>query len=232
MIEIKALHKHFGKLKILKEISFTISEGGIYAILGPNGSGKSTLLKSILGQVIPGSGEIRIDGQTVSGKCDYRHKIIYLPQAIQFPENLTVTELLHMVSDIRSGAIRKAELIITFGLGPFMNQKLRDLSGGTRQKVNIVLAFMYDAPICILDEPTVGLDPIALIQLKELIASERKRNKVILLTTHIMPLVEELDAEVIFLLEGKIRFRGTLARIEAETGQKSLERAIAKMLTP
>lgn len=232
MIEIKALHKHFGKLKILKEISFTISEGGIYAILGPNGSGKSTLLKSILGQVIPGSGEIRIDEQAILGKCDYRHKIIYLPQAIQFPENLTVTELLHMVSDIRPGAIRKAELITAFGLAPFLNQKLRDLSGGTRQKVNIVLAFMYDAPICILDEPTVGLDPIALIQLKELIASERKRNKIILLTTHIMPLVEELNAEVIFLLEGKIRFRGTLARIEAETGQKSLERAIAKMLTP
>ncbi|MDW3191128.1 MAG: ABC transporter ATP-binding protein [Cytophagales bacterium] len=230
MISINALHKTFGKLQVLEDVSFTINKGGIYAILGPNGSGKSTLLKSILGQVIPTGGKIEIDHRSICKEHKYRQHLIYLPQTTQFPENLRVAELLTMVEDLRPEAVRKDELINYFGLETYLKHKLGDLSGGTRQKVNIVLAFMYDAPICILDEPTVGLDPVALIKLKELIEQERRRNKVILMTTHIMPLVEEMKAEIIFLLEGRVRFRGTLDMIQEETGEQSLERAIASML--
>ena len=135
-----------------------------------------------------------------------------------------------MILDIRNKDGRQEELIERFGLEKFLDKKLSDLSGGTRQKVNIVLAFMFDANICIMDEPTAGLDPVALIELKKLIDEERKKGKTILITTHIMSLVEEVAEEIIFLLDGKIHFQGTLDEMQKQTNEKDLEHAIASML--
>lgn len=230
MIEVNNLTKHFGKLEVLKGVSFTVDRPGVFAILGHNGSGKTTMLKIILGMVMPNGGDLKVNGEIIKKNWEYRKDIAYLPQIARFPENLTVSELINMILDIRNKEGREKELIARFGLESFLDKKLVDLSGGTRQKVNIVLAFMFDAHICILDEPTAGLDPVALIELKQLIEEERQKGKVILITTHIMSLVEELAEEIIFLLDGKIHFQGTLSKLMEKTEESDLEHSIAKML--
>lgn len=230
MIEIRNLTKSFGPRPVLQGIDLNIQSGGIFAVLGPNGSGKTTIIKTILGMVIPDKGDILVQGTSIRGDWEYRKAIDYLPQIVRFPENLKVKELVKLVKDVRMAEANEEPLIESFGLGTCLTQKLRNLSGGTRQKVNVMLTFMFDSPILILDEPTVGLDPIALIKLKELILAQREAGKTILLTTHIMNLVEELADQIVFLLEGKIYFQGTLAQINEMTGEKNLERSIASVL--
>lgn len=231
MIAIQNLKKSFGRLEVLKGINLKLETPGIIAVLGPNGSGKTTLMKSILGMVLPSDGSIEVDGSQIAQQWDYRRQIAYLPQIARFPENLTVRELLAMISDIRGGEARPEPLIEQFGLQPCLDQRLRNLSGGTKQKVNLTLGLMYDTPIIMMDEPTAGLDPVALIQLKSIMQEERARGKMILLTTHIMSLVEEMADEIIFLLEGHIYFRGAIEEILAMQQETSLERAIAALLS-
>ncbi|MEQ8359647.1 MAG: ABC transporter ATP-binding protein [Cytophagales bacterium] len=230
MIKVKELSKSFGKLKVLDEISLNIDKGGIYAILGPNGSGKTTLLKILLGMVIPDSGQIFYQDQNILKSHEYRSNLGYLPQIARFPDNLAVNEIISMIADVRNVASNPEPLIELFGLKDFMDKKLGNLSGGTRQKVNIVLMFMFDTPVLVLDEPTAGLDPVSLIKLKDLIYKEKSKGKVILITSHIMSLVEELADEVFFLLEGNIYFKGTIAELRSSTNTEDLEHAIAKIL--
>ncbi len=230
MIEIKGIRKKFGKLQVLKGFDFSLQKGKITAILGPNGSGKTTLIKSMLGLVVPDHGQITFDGQSVIGKWAYRNAIAYLPQIARFPENLTVSELLALIADVRQERAEFMPLIELFELKDYLKKKLRQLSGGTRQKVNLVLAFMFDCPLYVLDEPTSGLDPIALIRLKELILAKKQQGKTFLITTHIMNLVEELADELMFLLEGEVYFTGTPAEMLSMVGEANLERAIAKIL--
>lgn len=230
MITIHHLHKSFGKNHVLNGVDLSFDQPGITAVLGPNGSGKTTIIKSILGMVLPDEGSIKVQGVDIQGQWLYRNQIAYLPQIARFPENLTVAELLHMLKDLNTGTTHDAELIEYFGLQDSLDKRLGNLSGGTRQKVNLVLTFMYDCPIIILDEPTAGLDPISLIRLKELINQQRMKGKTILITTHVMGLVEELAEEVVFLLEGHIHFRGTLRKLKEQTGEGNVEKAIAKLL--
>ncbi len=230
MIEIKDLHKTFGKLSVLDGLGLRIQKGGIFAVLGPNGSGKTTLIKSILGMVIPDKGEIEIEGQSVLGKSAYRNDINYLPQIANFPSNLTVRELLSMVKNLRPKEAHDQELIDLFGLDEHLEKKLGNLSGGTKQKVNIVLTFMFDSEIIVLDEPTTGLDPVSLIHLKQIIEREKQRDRTILITTHIMSFVEEVADEIVFLLDGKIYFKGSSVELKKQTGQPDLEHAIAVLM--
>ena len=231
MIEIKALHKTFGKVEVLDSVSLTIDEKGIFAILGPNGSGKTTLIKSILGMVIPQSGEILLNGKNIKGQWEYRNDINYLPQIAQFPDNLKVIELIRMIKNLRPKTGKDDELIKLFKLEPYLNKKLGNLSGGTKQKVNLVLTFMFDSPILILDEPTTGLDPVSLIHLKELIRKEKAAGKTILITTHIMDFVESMADEIVFLLEGNIYFKGTVEDLKKRSSENNLEHAIASILS-
>lgn len=230
MIEINNLRKRFGKVEVLEGVSLQIKESGIFAILGPNGSGKTTLIKSILGMVIPQSGAIHINGQSVKGQWNYRQDINYLPQIARFPENLSVAELIRMIKNLRGKSADDQSLIRLFKLEPFLDKKLGNLSGGTKQKVNIVLAFMFDSPVLILDEPTTGLDPVSLIHLKDLIRKEKEAGRTILITTHIMDFVETMADEIVFLLEGKIYFKGTVAELKKKSDRNDLEHAIATML--
>lgn len=230
MIQVVDLHKKFGKVSVLKALNLTIGKSGIFAILGPNGSGKTTLIKSILGMVIPDKGDIKIDGVSTKKRWDYRNKIDYLPQIANFPANLTVSELIAMIRNLRNKETRENDLIGLFKLEPFLHKKLSNLSGGTRQKVNIVLTFMFDDPIIILDEPTTGLDPLSLIHLKELIMEAKAAEKTILVTSHIMRFVEEVSDEIVFLLDGKIYFKGTVQVLKETYEQKDLEHAIASLL--
>jgi len=231
MVTIENLHKKFGKNQVLSGVDLSISEGGIFAVLGPNGSGKTTLIKSVLGMVIPDKGTITVLGENIKKNSEYRHKIDYLPQIANFPSNLRVKELIKMIKDLRKPTNEDERLIDLFKLKPFLDKKLGNLSGGTKQKVNLVLTFMFDSPIVILDEPTSGLDPISLIRLKDLIKAEKAKGKTILITSHIMSFVEEISDEIVFILEGKIYFKGTIQKLKTKTNQPDFEHAIASILT-
>ncbi|GGH44880.1 copper ABC transporter ATP-binding protein [Mangrovimonas yunxiaonensis] len=231
MIQIEQLHKQFGKNVVLNGVDLNINNGGIFAVLGPNGSGKTTLIKSILGMVVPNKGTISIQGTNIKKNSEYRKHIDYLPQIANFPNNLKVKELIRMIKDLRGETTNEQELIARFKLEPFLDKKLGNLSGGTKQKVNIVLTFMFNSPLVILDEPTTGLDPIALIHLKALIQAEKEKGKTVLITSHIMSFVEEIADEIVFLLEGVIYFKGTLHELKTKTSQPDLEHAIASILT-
>ncbi|MCF6180446.1 ABC transporter ATP-binding protein [Lutibacter sp.] len=231
MIEFKNIHKKFGKLVVLDGLNLSIKKGGIFAILGPNGSGKTTLIKSLLGMVIPNKGDILFQDKSVLKKWDYRNQLNYLPQIANFPPNLSVIELIKMVKNLRPKESNEQDLITLFGLEPFLQKKLGTLSGGTKQKVNLVLTFMFDSELIILDEPTTGLDPIALIHLKELIKKEKEKGKTILITTHIMSFVDEMADEIVFLLDGKIYFKGSIDALKKQTNNDNLEHAIANLIS-
>lgn len=231
MIKIDNLHKKYGKNKILTGVDLEIPEKGIFAILGPNGSGKTTMIKAILGMVVPEKGEIYVDGKRTHPNGLYRKNIDYLPQIANFPGNLGVKELIKMIKDLRGSKSNEEELIHLFGLTPYLNKKLSNLSGGTKQKVNLVLTFMFDSPMIILDEPTSGLDPVAMLNLKKLIEKEKAKGKTILVTSHIMSFVEEISDEIVFLLEGKIYFKGSIQELREKTNEADLEHAIANILT-
>jgi Cu-processing system ATP-binding protein len=230
MIKFEKLVKKFGKLVVLDHLDLDIETGGVFAILGPNGSGKTTLIKSFLGMVIPNAGQIYFNNESILKQWKYRKGINYLPQIANFPSNLTVRELIQMVKNLRSEPSNEDELIEMFGLKPFLKQKLGNLSGGTKQKVNIVLTFMFDNNLIILDEPTTGLDPIALILLRELINKAKKEGKTILITSHIMSFVEEMSDQIVFLLDGKIYFKGSIQNLKNQTNSSSLEIAIANLI--
>jgi Cu-processing system ATP-binding protein len=180
--------------------------------------------------VIPNKGDIIFEKKSVLRQWAYRDNLNYLPQIANFPPNLTVLELINMVKNLRPKTSNSEELIDLFGLKSFLDKKLGNLSGGTKQKVNIVLAFMFDSDLIVLDEPTNGLDPIALIHLKEIIQKEKDKGKTILITTHIMSFVDEVADEIVFLLDGKIYFKGTVDALKKQTNNDNLEHAIADLI--
>lgn len=229
-IVVEDLHKRFGKNYVLKGVNLKVRSGEITAILGPNASGKTTLIKCILGLVIPNRGKITVMGEDARRGVEYRRFIGYMPQIARFPENLTVSELLNLVKDIRSQPADEGRYLDLFGLHRFLNTPLGVLSGGTRQKVNATLAFMFDNAIYILDEPTVGFDPLASTNFKDELLRLKGKGKSIVFTSHIMSEVEELADRVVFLLGGVIHFDGTPSQFKEQTGEGTLERAIARLM--
>lgn len=230
MIKVENIHKAFGKNKVLRGVDLEIPEGGVTAVLGPNGSGKTTILKILLGLVKPDEGTLFWKTPIRFGDYQYRDKIGYLPQIARFPENLKIRELFAMVTDIRQQPCDLQALINDFKLGPFLDEKLAHLSGGTRQKVNTILTFMFDNDLFILDEPTAGLDPVAMIKLKKVIQERCNQGKTVLFTTHIMSLIEDLADRIVFLLDGKVYFQGSLQELRQLHGETRIEQAIAKIL--
>ena len=230
MIRIEQLNKSYRTNHVLKDVSVSMEREGIIAILGPNGSGKTTMLKCILGMVKPSSGDVLFQSMSVQNAYAYRSQISYLSQIARFPENLTASELIEFMKEIKPGETREQQFIEMFNLEREIDKKMRSLSGGTRQKVNITLALMHDDPVIILDEPSTGLDPLSLRELKLFIKEERRRGKLILITTHILSFAEDLADDVLFLLEGRIYFDGKLNTLLANERQQDLEGAIAHIL--
>lgn len=229
MIEFRELHKAFKKNHVLKGVNLKLDSPGIYALLGPNGSGKTTLIKTLLGMVIPGEGEVWVNGAAVKKGYAYRQQLNYMPQIANFPANIKLMELIRMIIDVRSQKAEYEELIQRFGLEPYLDHKLANLSGGSAQKVNLVLTFMFDNPLYILDEPTTGLDPKALIHFKALLQQEKNKGKTILITSHIMPFVEEVADRLIYILEGVIGFNGSIPELLQTYKSEDVEHAIVKM---
>lgn len=230
MILINGIEKKFGRQRVLKGVNTSIKEGNITAILGHNGSGKTTLIKHILGLSIPDKGSIEIDGTIVNGNWDYRSRIGYMSQITHFPGNLKVRELFSMIKDIRGQEGNELYYIKLFNLHKELDKKLDHLSGGTKQKVNATLTFMFNTPIIICDEPTVGLDPISLVHLKDILIQAKNDGKTVLLVTHILSIVEELCDEILFLQEGVSYFQGTHQELKKLQEETTLEKAIAKMM--
>ncbi len=231
MISIINLDKKFGKIEVLKKVNLEISSGMVTAIVGPNGSGKTTLIKSILGLVKPTAGQIVINGRLITGDYLYRKQIGYMPQIARYPENLTINEVIQMIKDLRNSNCEiNNDIIEAFSLYKEMNKPFRSLSGGTKQKVSALVAFLFNSEILILDEPTSGLDPISSSYFKDFINAEKQKGKTIILTSHIMSEIEELSDEIAFLLEGKIRFKGSVNSLLVNEGEVRLERAIASMM--
>ncbi len=228
MIKINQIVKKYGKVTSLDGISFELQSGKIIAIAGPNGSGKSTLVKIILGLVKNDSGEIYINEEKLNSHYQYRKNIGYLPQIGRYPENLTVKEVISMIKDIGDDdESYELDLIDEFDLIEHLDKEVRTLSGGTKQKLGIILAFMFKKQLLILDEPTSGLDPISAGKLKKLIKDRNSQGSTVLLISHIMSEVEELADEIIYFLNGKISFRESVNNLILKTGGKNLENSIA-----
>ena len=230
MVEFNGIEKKFGSNQVLKGIDLSIDKGKTTAILGPNGSGKTTLIKILLGMCIPDDGKTLFDYKDIKNDWRYRKYIDYLPQIANFPENIKVKELINMIKDLRGQATRDQQMIGYFKLEPYLNSKLSNLSGGFKQKVNLVLTLMFDSDFIILDEPTSGLDPVALIKLKQLIQEEQEKGKTILITSHIMDFVEEVSDQISFILDGKVYFNGNTKELKTATNEDNFEYAIAHLL--
>ncbi len=230
MIHIEAVYKKFRRLQVLENISARFTAGQVIALIGPNGSGKTTLIKSILGMVRPDKGTIRVKDQLVTGDPEYRQFIGYMPQIGRYPDNMKVGQLFEMMKKIRGIDSLDTDLLTGFEIEKIYEKPMRTLSGGTRQKVSAALAFLFDPPILILDEPTAGLDPLSSEILKEKIIQEKKKNKLILITSHVLSDLEELTSHIMYLQEGKLQFIIDLESLQEETGEIKLSKAIAKLM--
>lgn len=232
MIDISGLDKSFGKLRVLRGLNLCVERGKVTAIVGPNGSGKTTLIKTILGLARADGGRIVVDGREVTHEGRQRECIGYMPQVARFPENLTARDVLAMLKDLRGREqARDGDLLDEFDLEREVDKPLRTLSGGNRQKVSAVIAFLFNPSIVILDEPTAGLDPVASSILKDKIRREVALGKTVILTSHIMGEIEELANDLAFLLDGNVKFSGSVDEIKRVTNETRLERAIAHIMT-
>lgn len=231
MIIVSDVNKRFGKLDVLKSIQVDFNHGRSYAMIGPNGSGKTTLIKCILGMVIPDTGIIAVNGKSIANDWSYRNLIGYMPQIGRYPDQMKIGQIFDMIRDLRQDQSHIDEdLIKEFKLDRMSDKRMHTLSGGTRQKVSASLAFLFNPRIMILDEPTAGLDPIAVEILKEKILAEKNKDRTFLITSHIMSDLDELTSNVVYLEEGKILFNDTIDLLKEETSEIKLGRAIATIM--
>jgi Cu-processing system ATP-binding protein len=231
MISIKKVNKNFGKLQALSDVEIDLRMGKAYALVGPNGSGKTTLIKSILGLVIPTSGQILFNDKSIAKDWRYRENIGYMPQIGRYPENMTIGQLVDMMKNIRSSASDLDDsLIEDFKLYKVFDKRMHTLSGGTRQKVSAALAFLFNPDVLILDEPTAGLDPISVELLKDKILEEKARGKLLIISSHVLSDLDDLTTDLIYIFEGKVHYNNTIQTLKDETREKKLGKAIATMV--
>ncbi len=231
MISIENLSKTFGRLVALDQVNLNLIAGKSYALVGPNGSGKTTLIKCILGMVKPSTGQILFKGKDISSEWKYREDIGFMPQIGKYPENMRIGELVEMMKTIRKDV--KAvdeELIEAFKLYKMYDKKMHTLSGGTRQKVSASLAFLFHAPVMILDEPTAGLDPVSVEILKEKIIYERRIGKLMIISSHILSDLDELTTEMIYIFEGKVQYNNSIDSLKRETNETRLNKAVTTLI--
>jgi len=231
MIKISGLQKSFGARPVLCGLDVHLASGRVTAIVGPNGTGKTTLIKCILGLTHADGGSLTVNGKQLNGDWMYREHIGYMPQYAHYPENLSAREVIRLVKDLRNHpAGLDEELESAFALSDELDKPLRALSGGTRQKVSAVIAFLFQPRILFLDEPTAGLDPLASSVLKDKIMQVRDEGRTVVLTSHIMSEIEELADRIVFLLDGKVWFEGDTEAVKRDTGEERLERAVAHLM--
>ena len=217
-IETRQITKLFGKQKALDEVSFSIKKGELVGFLGPNGAGKSTMMKIITGFLPSDSGEVSVNGQIVISKnLEIRKNIGYLPEHNPLYTDLYVKEFLEITAGfykLKNTKQRIAEMVDLTGLGDEQHKKIGALSKGYRQRVGLAQAFIHDPSVLILDEPTTGLDPNQLEEIRQLIR-EISREKTVMLSSHIMQEVEAVCNRVIIINKGKIVADGGINEIRS-----------------
>ncbi|SDG54221.1 gliding motility-associated ABC transporter ATP-binding subunit GldA [Psychroflexus sediminis] len=204
-IEVNSISKSYKNQPVLKDIKFKMSKGEVVGLLGPNGAGKSTLMKILTGFISPSSGEASINGlQLTKAKTDIQKQIGYLPEHNPIYLEMYIKEYLNFHAKIfKTPKERIDKVIEQTKLSQETGKRIYQLSKGYRQRVGLAAALLHDPEILILDEPTTGLDPNQLIEIRELIKSISK-NKTILLSTHIMQEVEAICDRVIIINKGEI----------------------------
>lgn len=229
MIEIKGVRKSYGRHEVLRGVELSVARGRITCIAGPNACGKTTLIKSILGLVTPQAGRILIDGRDATRDPDARRLVGYMPQYPDYPQNLRVREIFSMIEDLRGApAELRLPLLRHFGIENTLEQPFGELSGGTKQKVAACIAFLFDAPCLVLDEPTAGLDPVSTLHFKDWLRVQATRGKTILMVSHVMTEVAQLAHDLVFMLDGRISYAGGIDQLRELTGESDLERAVAR----
>ena len=180
--------------------------------------------------VVSDSGFITFNGSNIIHNWEHRRLIGYMPQIGRYPDNMTIGQVFRMMKDIRNAKDGDESLMTEFGLDKMLNKRMRTLSGGTRQKVSASLAFLFDPDVLILDEPTAGLDPLSSEKLKERIIAEKKKGKLILITSHILSELDDLVTQVMYMQDGSVLFHKKLAELQMDTGEEKLARAIAAVM--
>ncbi len=217
-VETSKIVKCFGKQKALDSVSFAIKKGELVGFLGPNGAGKSTMMKIITGYLPQDSGEVIIHGQKVEQEnLAYKKEIGYLAEHNPLYTDLYVKEFLEITAgfyQLPNKKQRVAEMVELTGLGLEQHKKIRALSKGYRQRVGLAQALIHDPSILILDEPTTGLDPNQLEEIRALIR-EISKEKTVILSSHIMQEVEAVCNRVIIINRGKIVADGGIAEVKS-----------------
>jgi len=232
MIEIKSLTKKFGQSLVLDNLSFSVAKGEILGFLGPNGAGKTTTMKIITSFWSPTAGSVLIDGlDTAGNSLATRRKIGYLPETVPLYEDMRVFEYLKFVAQIRGLEktkikARLKEVVATCGLTKVLRRPIDELSKGFRQRVGLAQAIMHEPDILILDEPTTGLDPNQIVEIRDLIKNIG-REKTVIFSTHILSEVSATCDRVIIINRGRIVGQGSPSELEKVHG--SLEQAFREL---
>ncbi|WP_207871647.1 ABC transporter ATP-binding protein [Enterococcus sp. DIV2402] len=223
-LTIKNLTGGYSQLPVLKDINFKINDGELVGLIGLNGAGKSTTIKEIIGLLQPQKGSIEIDGLTLKENPEeYRKKIGYIPESPALYEELTLREHLEvtaMAYDIPQDiALQRAEqLLKTFRLENRLEWFPANFSKGMKQKVMILCAFLIEPSLYIIDEPFLGLDPLAIHALLELMKEMKESGASILMSTHVLATAEKYCDRFIMLHNGEIRAQGSMAELQQQFG--------------
>lgn len=234
MIEVTHLTKRYGKHTAVDDISFTVEDGCIYGLLGPNGAGKSTTMNILTGYLSASDGTVKIDGHDiVEDAAAAKACIGYLPEQPPLYQDMTVTEYLLFVAELK-GVRKKAErragvekVCARTGLQGMEARLIRNLSKGYRQRVGIAAALLGSPKIIILDEPTVGLDPAQMIEIRSLIHDLGKTHTVIL-SSHILSEVQTVCDRVLIIAQGKLIAQGTPEELAGKLAAKGSISATAQ----
>lgn len=225
-IEVSQLTRMYGEQKAVDDISFRLNKGDIVGFLGPNGAGKSTTMKIITGYIRPDSGTAVVGGINVQqDPIAAKKKIGYLPEANPLYYDMYVHEYLDFIADVHRIPRKKEKInsiINTVGLSPERKKRTGHLSKGYKQRVGLAAALIHDPEVLILDEPTTGLDPNQIIEIRELIRHLGK-DKTVLFSTHILQEVEALCDRVIIINKGKLVADSSLHELKSLAAQDSLE---------
>jgi ABC-type multidrug transport system ATPase subunit len=224
MIQVRNLTKRFGSFVAVDDLSFDIRQGETFALLGPNGSGKTTTLKCIVGLSFPDSGRIQIAGlDTERSPKEARQILSYLPQRVGFHENLTAREILTFFCRLRGIPSSRIEDLLKgsrFDFNGFADKPVREFSGGMVQRLGLAVACLPDAPVLVLDEPTINLDPEGVIRFREFLADLKQAGKTIVFSSHMLVDAEQLADRVAILVGGKLVALESTERLRRGYGYK------------